>query len=137
MEKDRGFTLIELLLSLSIILALLSLTVPVSTSLLRSYRNSLLASKIMVFISDLKRECFLHGEEAEITSLDGSLVINGKKKEFPGAYVMVDNKLKIYRNGTTNGGRVLLSIERENYVIEILPPFSDLILRASKNEKRK
>ena len=57
-NKQKGFTLIEVLLVVAIIGIMLSVSLPVSFSMYNSYKSSLKAQEVMIFISKLKRESF-------------------------------------------------------------------------------
>ncbi|RKX59205.1 MAG: prepilin-type cleavage/methylation domain-containing protein [Thermodesulfobacteriota bacterium] len=133
--KTHGFTLVEILIVISIIGLIFSVTLPISYELYESYKNSLKAQKVMLYIASLKRESFLYSEEKDISSSEGILIVNGEPKVFPGVYIVVKKPFKLFKNGTSNGGEIEIYVGGEKYKIVVSAPFGDLSLERIRNEK--
>jgi len=133
--KNYGFTLVEILIVVSIIGLIFSVTLPISYELYESYKNSLKAQKVMLYIASLKRESFLYSEEKDISSFEGALIVNGEPKVFPGVYIVVKKPFKLFKNGTSNGGEIEIHVGGEKYKIVVSAPFGDLSLERIENEK--
>lgn len=127
-RQPRGFTLIEILLALSLIGLLFSVSLPISFDLYRSYKASLKAETVMLFISQLRRESFLYSESNILSSLNGRLIINGMEKTFPEVQIQVSQSIEFYKNGTTSGGTVRMAVGDEHYALTIQAPFGELHL---------
>jgi prepilin-type N-terminal cleavage/methylation domain-containing protein len=124
----KGFTLIEILIVVSIIGLMLSVSLPISYSMYRSYKASLKAEEVMVFISSLKRESFLYSEAKVLASKDGVMIVNGKEKTFDDTSIQIDQPIEFYRNGTTSGGALKINVGGEAYSLNVQAPFGNLIL---------
>ena len=137
--RNDGFTLIEILVAISLIGLIFSVALPISYELYESYKNSLIAQEVMLYIASLKRESFLYSEEKTISSSDGALVVKDEKKVFPGVYISVKEPFKLFKNGTSNGGEIELKIGSERYKIVVSAPYADLSLErvGYNNEKEK
>jgi general secretion pathway protein H len=127
-SKVSGFTLIEILIALSLISLLFSVSLPISFGLYRSYKASLKAETIMLFISQLRRESFLYSESSILSSLNDQLIINGTEKTFPEVKIQVLQPIEFYKNGTTSGGTIRMAVGDEHYALTIQAPFGELLL---------
>jgi prepilin-type N-terminal cleavage/methylation domain-containing protein len=134
-ENKYGFTIVEVLIAIAIVGLIFSVTLPVSYELYESYKNSLKVQEVMLFIASLKREGFLYGEEKEISSSEGTLIVNGKPKAFSGVRVEVRKPFKFFKNGTSDGGEIEILVGRERYKITVSVPFGDLLLERVGYEK--
>lgn len=132
-KRKQGFTLIEILVAVAILGIMFSVTLPVSYELFQSYKNSLKAQEVLLYLASLKRECFLYSEEKDISSANGALVVNGEEKRFPDVYIEVKEPIKLFKNGTSNGGEVELKIGKEKYKITVKAPFAELSLERVKH----
>ena len=128
MIKDKGFTLIEILLVVFLIGLIFSVSLPVSYNMYTSYKASLKAEEVMIFISSLKRESFLYSEAKLLTSKDGVMTVNGEGKAFADTIIQIDQPIEFYKNGTTSGGILNISVGGQAYTLNVNTPFGDLIL---------
>lgn len=128
MSKKKGFTLIEILIVISIISLMLSVGLPISHSLYQSYKASLKAEEVMVFIASLKRDSFLYSEPKVVSAEDGIIRVNGKARVFQDTLIQIDQPIEFYKNGTTSGGILMISVHDQFYFLNIEPPFGNLIL---------
>jgi general secretion pathway protein H len=126
--NKKGFTLIEILIVVSIIGLMLSVSLPISYSMYRSYKASLKAEEVMVFISSLKRESFLYSEAKVLASKDGVMIVNGKEKTFDDTSIQIDQPIEFYRNGTTSGGTLKIYVGNQAYSLNVQAPLGGLIL---------
>ena len=126
--NKKGFTLIEILLVISIIGLMLSVTLPMSYSMYNSYKASLKAEEVMIFVSTLKRESFLYSEAKILSSKEGVMTVNGKEKTSNDILVHVDPPVEFYRNGTTSGGTVKINVGDQAYALNVRAPFGELFL---------
>jgi len=124
----QGFTLIEILLVLSIIGLMLSVTLPISYNMYSSYKASLKAEEVLVFVSTLKRESFLYSEAKMLASKEGVMTVNGKEKAFNDIQIRIDPPVEFYRNGTTSGGIVKINVGDQAYSLNVRAPFGELFL---------
>ncbi len=123
----RGFTLVEVLIVIAIIGLIFSVSLPISYELYESYKNSLRAQEVLLFVASLKREGFLYSEEKEISSSGGALMVNGEPKFFSGVYVEVREPFKFFKNGTSDGGEIEILVGGERYRITVSVPFGELL----------
>ena len=128
MINKKGFTLIEILIVLSIIGLMFSVALPISYSMYGSYKASLKAEKVMVFISSLKRESFLYSEAKVLSSKDGVMIVNGKEKTFDDTSIQIDQPIEFYRNGTTSGGTLKIYVGDQAYTLNVQAPLGGIIL---------
>jgi prepilin-type N-terminal cleavage/methylation domain-containing protein len=128
MIEKKGFTLIEILLVIALIGLIFSVSLPVSYSMYTSYKASLKAEEVMIFISSLKRESFLYSEAKLLSSKDGVMTINGEEKVFADTFIQIDQPIEFYKNGTTSGGILNMSVGGQAYTLNVHTPFGDLIL---------
>ena len=126
--NKKGFTLIEILLVISIIGLMFSVTLPMSYNMYNSYKASLKAEEVLIFVSTLKRESFLYSEAKILSSKEGVMTVNGKEKTFNDILVQVDPPVEFYRNGTTSGGTVKINVGDQAYSLNVRAPFGELFL---------
>lgn len=123
----RGFTLIEILIAISIVGLMLTLVLPVSYSMYTNYKDSLEAEKVLMLISSSRRESFLHNKEITIDTKEGRLVVDGlTKNDFNDIFIHTENPIIFYKNGTTSGGRFILTMKSNTFFINITAPFGEL-----------
>jgi general secretion pathway protein H len=120
--------LIEILIVVSIIGLMFSVTLPISYSMYGSYKASLKAEEVMVFISSLKRESFLYSEAKVLSSKDGVMIVNGKEKTFDDTSIQIDQPIEFYRNGTTSGGTLKIYVGDQAYTLNVQTPLGGIIL---------
>ena len=126
--NKKGFTLIEILIVVSIIGLMFSVALPISYSMYGSYKASLKAEKVMVYISSLKRESFLYSEAKVLSSKDGVMIVNGKEKTFDDTSIQIDQPIEFYRNGTTSGGTLKIYVGDQAYTLNVQAPLGGIIL---------
>jgi prepilin-type N-terminal cleavage/methylation domain-containing protein len=124
----KGFTLIEILIVILIIGLMFSVGLPISYSMYMSYKASLKAEEVMVFISSLKRESFLYSEAKVLSSKDGVMMVNGKEEIFKDTIIRIDQPIEFYKNGTTSGGTLRVYVGDQAYSLNVKAPFGDIIL---------
>ena len=127
MDK-KGFTLIEILIVVAIIGLMFSVSLPISYSMYKSYKASLKAEEVMVFISTLKREPFLYSEAKVLSSRDGVMTVSGKEETFADTVIQIDHPIEFYKNGTTSGGALKIYVEGQTYSLNVQAPFGNLVL---------
>ena len=128
LTRGAGFTLIEILIVVSIIGLILSVSLPISYSMYNSYKASLKAEEVMIFISSLKRESFLYSEAKVLASKDGVMIVNGKEKTFDDTSIQIDQPIEFYRNGTASGGTLKIYVGNQAYFLNVQAPLGGLIL---------
>ncbi|MBP1718488.1 MAG: putative rane protein [Deltaproteobacteria bacterium] len=135
--RDRfpGFTLIEILLVMAILGLMLSVTLPISYDMYRSYKASLRAEEVMMVVSGLKRESFLYNERKILTSENGVMRVNGEEKTISGAQIRIDTPIEFYKNGTTSGGILTVVTGNQVYEVQVQAPLGNLSLER-KGEQR-
>jgi prepilin-type N-terminal cleavage/methylation domain-containing protein len=128
--NGKGFTLIELLLVVTIVGALMSVTIPVSYSMYERYKASASAEKALLLISKIRLDSFLYGQENTIVSEQGKLMINNKPANMPEEiFFQIDGPIRFFRTGATTGGEVKIGLGEYSFVIDIKSPFGVLTLR--------
>jgi prepilin-type N-terminal cleavage/methylation domain-containing protein len=133
--RSPGFTLIEILLVMAILGLMLSVTLPISYDLYKSYKASLRAEEVMVFVSSLKRESFLYNERKILTSENGVMRVNGEEKTISEAQIRIDTPIEFYKNGTTSGGILTVVTGNQVYEVQVQAPLGNLSLER-KGEQR-
>jgi prepilin-type N-terminal cleavage/methylation domain-containing protein len=133
--RSPGFTLIEILLVMAILGLMLSVTLPISYDLYKSYKASLRAEEVMVFVSTLKRESFLYNERKILTSENGVMRVNGEEKVIPETQIRIDPPIEFYKNGTTSGGILTLVTGNQVYEVQIQAPLGNLSLERKGEER--
>jgi prepilin-type N-terminal cleavage/methylation domain-containing protein len=128
--SQKGFTLIELLIVISIIGIMLTVSLPVSFAMYSRYKASLKAQEIMVYISDLRRDSFLYSENKIMTSSNNAIMINENSRAFDDTRIRIDAPIEFYKNGTTSGGVISLSIGEYAFIVRINAPLGGLIMVA-------
>jgi len=126
--KERGFTFIELLIVVSIIGIMLSVSIPISFGMYTSYKASLKAQEVMVFISGLRRDAFLYSERKLLSSKDDVITVDDEEKVFEDTRIRIDSPIVFYKNGTTSGGTINIYIGDQAYSLNVNAPLGDLIL---------
>jgi len=121
-----GFTLIEILIALSILLLIFSITLPVSFSMLKYYKESQEVDKLVIFLSSLRRDAFLHNKEHIISEKDGILNIDGKLNEIEGLKFFIDVPIIFYKNATSSGGIIIVNTSNFKFKVEISSPFGEI-----------
>jgi len=124
----KGFTLIEILIVVSIIGLMLSVSLPISYDMYKSYKASLKAEEVMVFLSGLRRESFLYSEAKVLSSKDGVISVNGKEEIFKDTVIRIDQPIEFYKNGTTSGGTLKIFVGNQAYSLNVQAPFGNIIL---------
>jgi prepilin-type N-terminal cleavage/methylation domain-containing protein len=123
-----GFTLIEILLVMAILGLMLSVTLPISYDMYRSYKASLRAEEVMMVVSGLKRESFLYNERKILTSENGVMRVNGEEKTISEAQIRIDTPIEFYKNGTTSGCILTLVTGNQVYEVQVQAPLGNLSL---------
>lgn len=129
-EWSQGFTLLELLMVVSLVILLLSITLPVSYSMIQGYQASLQAEKMLLMLSRLKRESFLYSKVQEITMQGGTFFLNDESMDdWPVTIGSSGDPIKFYGNGTSSGGVIHLVINGYAFHIDIEAPSGKLTLQ--------
>lgn len=123
---NKGFTLIEVLIALVILSLIFAVVLPVSYSLYTYYKESHEIEKIVVLLSNARRESFLYNKENVIHEKNGVLYINGKAIEEFGFRFRIDTPVVFFKNGTSSGGEINIFTEKNIYKIEINSPFGEI-----------
>lgn len=128
MKNQKGFSLIELLIVVSIIGLMMTVVLPISTSMYARYKASLKAQEVMIAVADLRREAFLYSEKKIISASRHQLTVNGESRSFPDAQISVDTPITFYKNGTTSGGFISVRVGEHVFVVNVKAPLGDLKL---------
>ena len=127
--QSSGFTLIEILLVISIVALVMGVSVPASYQMYQSYKNSLKAEEVLAYVSTIRRESFLFGEETVLASTDGRIQQgDGRMTNFTDVFVQIDTPIKFYKNGTTSGGILKIHAGGSVYLLKVSSPFGNLLL---------
>ena len=127
-RSHRGFTLIELLTVVAIVGIMLSVSLPMSYNMYESYKASIKAQEVMIFISGLRRDSFLYSEGKVLSSENDVITIDGKEKIFADTRLRIDSPILFYKNGTTSGGLIKIYVGNQAYSLNIKAPMGDLFL---------
>jgi len=128
----------ELLIVMVILGFLFSIVVPASQDFYLRYKNSLEAEKVLLFLSEKRREAFLYGEEIEIFAENGTLFTSRNETlRLKEGFITVEKPFKFYPQGTTNGGLVKIYFKRASFEVEVKAPFSELYFREAENREEK
>lgn len=122
----KGFTLVEILISIAIFSLILSVVVPFSYSLFFYYKDSREVEKLIIFLSSLRREAFLYNKEFIIYEKEGRLFVNENPVEKIQLKVSIEKPIHFYKNGTSSGGIIFVSSERNIFKIIIYYPFGEI-----------
>jgi prepilin-type N-terminal cleavage/methylation domain-containing protein len=125
---QRGFTLLELLTVVAIIGIMLSVSLPMSYSMYESYKASIKAQEVMIFISSVRRDSFLYSEGKVLSSENDVITVDGKEKVFEDTRLRIDSPIIFYKNGTTSGGHIKIYVGDQAYSLSIGAPLGDLVL---------
>jgi len=124
--QKRGFTLVEVLITISILLLIFSVSLPISFSMYRYYKESQEVDKFVIFLSTLRRDAFLYNREHKIAERDGLLLIDDKVKEVEGLKFSIEKPIIFYKNGTSSGGIIIVYTPNFKFKIEISAPFGEI-----------
>ena len=127
-HKEKGFTVVELLIVIILLGMVLSVALPVSYGMYATYNTSLRAQEIMASVSEMRRTAFLYSERKVLSSQDGIMSVNGEKKIFSGININISEPIIFFRNGTSSGGVVVLSVGGVVQNLVIKAPLGDLSL---------
>ena len=107
---------------------MLSVSLPISYDMYTSYKASLKAEEVMIFISQLKRESFLYSEAKVLSSKDGVMVVNNQEKAFDRTLIQIEQPIEFYKNGTTSGGLLKIEVGGQSYHLNVQAPFGGIFL---------
>jgi prepilin-type N-terminal cleavage/methylation domain-containing protein len=124
--QKRGVTLVEVLITISILLLIFSVSLPISFSMYRYYKESQEVDKFVIFLSTLRRDAFLYNREHKIAEKDGVLLIDDKVKEVEGLKFSIEKPIIFYKNGTSSGGIIIVYTPNFKFKIEISAPFGEI-----------
>ena len=127
-DKKNGFTIIELLIVIILVGMVLSVALPVSYGMYETYKASLRAQEVMTYVSGLRRDAFLYSERKVLSSQDGAITVDGSKKIFNGIKINISEPIVFFRNGTSSGGVIELSVDEVDKSLVIHAPLGDLSL---------
>ncbi len=130
-NKKNGFTIIELLIVIILVGMVLSVALPVSYGMYETYKASLRAQEVMAYVSGLRRDAFLYSERKVLSSQDGNMTVDGEKKIFKEMGVHISEPIVFFRNGTSSGGVIELSVGDVVQNLVVKTPLGDLSLERS------
>ncbi|MGD0168315.1 MAG: prepilin-type N-terminal cleavage/methylation domain-containing protein [Smithella sp.] len=130
-DKKNGFTIIELLIVIILVGMVLSVALPVSYGMYETYKASLRAQEVMTYVSGLRRDAFLYSERKVLSSQDGNMTVDGGKKIFKEMGVHISEPIVFFRNGTSSGGVIELSVGDVVQNLVVKTPLGDLSLERS------
>jgi prepilin-type N-terminal cleavage/methylation domain-containing protein len=128
MWKKKGFTVVELLIVIILVGMILTVTLPVSYGMYATYNASLRAQEVMAYVSELRRDAFLYSERKILSSQDGNMTVDGSKKIFNGINISIPEPIIFFRNGTSSGGIIVLSVGDVVQNLVVKTPLGDLSL---------
>ena len=120
-----------MLLVVAIIGIMLSVSLPISFSMYESYKASIKAQEVMVFISGIRRDSFLYSEGKILSSRSDVITVDGKEKVFTDTRIRIDAPITFYRNGTTSGGDIRIYIGDQAFSLSVGAPLGELNLTRS------
>jgi hypothetical protein len=106
----------------------LSVALPVSYGMYNTYKASLRAQEVMTYVSELRRDAFLYSERKVLSSQDGNMTVEGSKKIFNGINISIPKPIIFFRNGTSSGGIIVLSVGDVVQNLVVKTPLGDLSL---------
>jgi prepilin-type N-terminal cleavage/methylation domain-containing protein len=127
-DKKNGFTIIELLIVIILVGMVLSVALPVSYGMYETYKASLRAQEVMAYVSEMRRDAFLYSERKVLSSQEGNMTVDGEKKIFREINVHISVPIVFFRNGTSSGGNIVLSVGDVVQNLVIKAPLGDLSL---------
>jgi len=130
-DKKNGFTIIELLIVIILVGMVLSVALPVSYGMYETYKASLRAQEVMTYVSGLRRDAFLYSERKVLSSQDGNMTVDGEKKVFREMGIHISEPIVFFRNGTSSGGIIELSVGDVVQNLVVKTPLGDLSLERS------
>ena len=130
-DKKNGFTIIELLIVIILVGMVLSVALPVSYGMYETYKASLRAREVMTYVSGLRRDAFLYSERKVLSSQDSTITVDGSKKIFNGIKINISEPIVFFRNGTSSGGVIELSVGDVVQNLVVKTPLGDLSLERS------
>jgi prepilin-type N-terminal cleavage/methylation domain-containing protein len=130
-DRKNGFTIIELLIVIILVGMILSVALPVSYGMYETYKASLRAQEVMTYVSGLRRDAFLYSERKVLSSQDGNMTVDGEKKIFKEMGVHISEPIVFFRNGTSSGGVIELSVGDVVQNLVVKTPLGDLSLERS------
>ncbi|MGA3281580.1 MAG: prepilin-type N-terminal cleavage/methylation domain-containing protein [Smithella sp.] len=130
-DKKNGFTIIELLIVIILVGMVLSVALPVSYGMYETYKASLRAQEVMTYVSGLRRDAFLYSERKVLSSQDSTITVDGSKKIFNGIKINISEPIVFFRNGTSSGGVIELSVGDVVQNLVVKTPLGDLSLERS------
>ena len=130
-DKKNGFTIIELLIVIILVGMVLSVALPVSYGMYETYKASLRAQEVMTHVSGLRRDAFLYSERKVLSSQDSTITVDGSKKIFNGIKINISEPIVFFRNGTSSGGVIELSVGDVVQNLVVKTPLGDLSLERS------
>jgi|SRR5208337_5393019 prepilin-type N-terminal cleavage/methylation domain-containing protein len=130
-DKKNGFTIIELLIVIILVGMVLSVALPVSYGMYETYKASLRAQEVMTYVSGLRRDAFLYSERKVLSSQDGNMTVDGEKKVFREMGIHISEPIVFFRNGTSSGGVIELSVGDVVQNLVVKTPLGDLSLERS------
>ncbi len=111
---------------------LFSVVLPSSKEIYDRYRGNLYAEKILLFLSEMRREAFLYGMEIEITLQDGALKTREGKFFKPEiGKIDMPEPIIFYPLGTSRGGKLFYHYGKITFLIEVKAPFGEILLSES------
>lgn len=128
--KNKGFTLLEIIVVISIIGLVFSVILPVSYDYYVGIRDSIKVYKLAFDISKLRRESFLYSKPHRFKLKDRKIFLNEELFR-DDLEVEGEGEIIFYRNGTSNGGEIVVRTERYRYIIKIKNPDGEVSVEKS------
>lgn len=127
-QQKQGFTLIEMVVVVALVALIFSAVLPISFNMIARYRASLKAQKVLLYVSQIRRDAFLYSEKFCLTSQDMRLTVDGNRAPFEEIRVQVLEPIFFYSNGTTSGGRIDLFVDSEVFHVDVAAPLGGLVM---------